>query len=101
MRAIMRWTWRLGSDGASCSAYIGMKIMAAGRLLQDRAASPSELIRYAASHADTVIIGCSSIAEVRENLGARSLPFPMPPAERAALEARVAPRAGRYDSFKA
>ncbi|AUX42886.1 aldo/keto reductase [Sorangium cellulosum] len=80
---------------------IGMKIMAAGRLLQDRAATPAELIRYAASHADTVIIGCSSIAEVRENLGARSLPFPMPPAERAALEARVAPRAGRYDSFKA
>jgi aryl-alcohol dehydrogenase-like predicted oxidoreductase len=80
---------------------IGMKIMAAGRLLQDRAASATELIRYAASHADTVIIGCSSIAEVRENLGARSLSFPMPPAERAALEARVAPRAGRYDTFKA
>ncbi|WP_437980988.1 aldo/keto reductase [Sorangium sp. So ce117] len=79
---------------------IGMKIMAAGRLLQDRAASASELIHYAASHADTVIIGCSSIAEVRENLGARSLSFPMPPAERAALEARVAPRAGRYDTFK-
>jgi aryl-alcohol dehydrogenase-like predicted oxidoreductase len=79
---------------------IGMKIMAAGRLLQDRAASATELIRYAASHADTVIIGCSSIAEVRENLGARSLSFPMPPAERAALEARVAPRAGRYDTFK-
>ncbi|WP_437851930.1 aldo/keto reductase [Sorangium sp. So ce363] len=80
---------------------IGMKIMAAGRLLQDRAASATELIRYAASHADTVIIGCSSIAEVRENLGARSLSFPMPLAERAALEARVAPRAGRYDTFKA
>ncbi|WP_437903697.1 aldo/keto reductase [Sorangium sp. So ce327] len=80
---------------------IGMKIMAAGRLLQDRAASATELIRYAASHADTVIIGCSSIAEVRENLGARSLSFPMPPAERAALEARVAPRTGRYDTFKA
>ncbi|WP_437603379.1 aldo/keto reductase [Sorangium sp. So ce590] len=80
---------------------IGMKIMAAGRLLQDRAASPGELIHYAASHADTVIIGCSSIAEVRENLGARALPFPMPPAERGALEARVAPRAGRYDTFKA
>ncbi|WP_437294287.1 aldo/keto reductase [Sorangium sp. So ce426] len=80
---------------------IGMKIMAAGRLLQDRAAGAAELIRYAASHADTVIIGCSSIAEVRENLGARSLSFPMPPAERAALEARVAPRAGRYDTFKA
>lgn len=80
---------------------IGMKVMAAGRLLHDRAASAGDLIRYAASHADTVIIGCSSIAEVRENLGARSLPYPMPPAERAALEARVAPRAGRYDSFKA
>lgn len=80
---------------------IGMKVMAAGRLLQDRAASAGELIRYAASHADTVIVGCSSIAEVRENLGARSLPYPMPPDERAALEARIAPRAGRYDSFKA
>ncbi|AUX24159.1 uncharacterized protein SOCEGT47_046960 [Sorangium cellulosum] len=80
---------------------IGMKVMAAGRLLADRAATPHELIRYAASFADTVIIGCSSIAEVRENLGARALPVPMPEAERAALEARVAGRASRYDAFKA
>ena len=53
---------------------IGMKIMAAGRLLRDKAATPEELIRYAASHVDTVIIGCSSIEEVRQNLAiARSV----------------------------
>jgi aryl-alcohol dehydrogenase-like predicted oxidoreductase len=80
---------------------IGMKIMAAGLLIRDGAASSHELIRYAASFADTVIIGCSSLAEVRDNLAARSLPFPMPPAERAALEARLAPRAHCYDTFKA
>src|SRR5688572_22238966 len=39
---------------------VGMKVMAAGRLPQDGAASPEELIRYAASIADTVIIGCST-----------------------------------------
>jgi aryl-alcohol dehydrogenase-like predicted oxidoreductase len=80
---------------------IGMKVMAAGRLLQDRAASPEELIRYAASWADTVIIGCSSVAEVRANLAAGRRFQPMPDDERRALEARIAPAASRYDSFKA
>jgi hypothetical protein len=79
---------------------IGMKVMAAGRLIADGAARPHELIRYAASFADTVIIGCSSVAEVQENFGARGLALPMPEAERGALEARIAPRAGRYDTFK-
>lgn len=79
---------------------IGMKVMAAGRLIADRTAGAHELIRYAASFADTVIVGCSSVAEVQENLAARALPLPMPEAERAALEARVAPRAPRYDGFK-
>ena len=79
---------------------IGMKVMAAGRLLTDGAAGAHELLRYAASFADTVIVGCSSAAEVQENLAARALPLPMPEAERAALEARLLPRAGRYDSFK-
>jgi len=79
---------------------IGMKVMAAGRLLADRAAGAHELLRYAASFADTVIVGCSSAAEVQENLAARALPLPMPEAERAALEARLLPRAARYDSFK-
>lgn len=79
---------------------IGMKVMAAGRLLTDGAAGAHELLRYAASFADTVIVGCSSAAEVQENLAARALPLPMPEAERAALEARLLPRAARYDSFK-
>ncbi len=79
---------------------IGMKVMAAGALLQDRAATPEELIRYAASVADTVIIGCSSIAEVRTNLEAGRKHAPMTAAERSALEARIAPHAARYDRFK-
>jgi aryl-alcohol dehydrogenase-like predicted oxidoreductase len=80
---------------------IGMKIMAAGRLLRDQAATPEELIRYAASHVDTVIIGCSSIEEVRQNLAMRDAFTPMDEDELAALEARIAPHAGRYDTFKA
>ncbi|MBI4956578.1 MAG: aldo/keto reductase [Myxococcales bacterium] len=80
---------------------VGMKVMAAGRILADGAASPEELIRYAASIADTVIIGCGSPAEVRENLAVRAGFVPMSEAERRALEARVAPRARRYDTFKA
>ena len=80
---------------------IGMKIMAAGRLLRDKAATPEELIRYAASHVDTVIIGCSSIEEVRQNLAMRDAFTPMDEDELAALEARIAPHAGRYDTFKA
>jgi hypothetical protein len=82
-------------------AVIGMKVMSAGRLLEDRAATPEELIRYGASLADTVIIGCSSIAEVRTNLEAGRQTTPMTAAERAKLEARIAPRAARYDTFKA
>lgn len=80
---------------------VGMKVMAAGALLRDRAASAEELIRYAASWADTVIIGCSSIAEVRTNLAAGRRWSPMPEPERRALEARIAPVAARYDTFKA
>jgi aryl-alcohol dehydrogenase-like predicted oxidoreductase len=81
---------------------IAMKVMAAGRLLQDRAASAEELIRYAASYADTCIIGCSSVEEVRDNLAAgRRMQQPMPDEERLALQSRIAPRAARYDTFKA
>jgi aryl-alcohol dehydrogenase-like predicted oxidoreductase len=80
---------------------IGMKVMAAGVLLRDRAATPEELIRYASGVADTVIIGCSSIAEVRTNLEAGRRQIAMPEAERRALEARIAPHASRYDTFKA
>jgi predicted aldo/keto reductase-like oxidoreductase len=80
---------------------IGMKVMAAGQLLQDRVAKAEELIRYASSLADTVIIGCSSIAEVRTNLEAGRRGQPMTSAERSALEQRIAPHAARYDTFKA
>jgi aryl-alcohol dehydrogenase-like predicted oxidoreductase len=80
---------------------VGMKAMAAGRFLVDRAATPFELIRYAASIADTVIVGCSSIEEVRANLAVARGLTPMPPAETISLEQRIAPTAARYDSFKA
>src|SRR3982751_4762183 len=45
---------------------VGMKVLAAGRLVRE--APAAELIRYGAAHADTVIVGCSSVEEVRANL---------------------------------
>jgi len=78
---------------------VGMKVMAAGRLLEQ--ARAPELIRYAASCADTVVIGCSTIDEVRENLAVSTGFTPMSDGERQALERRVAPRAEAYDYFKA
>lgn len=79
---------------------VGMKVLAAGRLPREVAAP--ELIRYAAAHADTVIIGCSSVAEVRANLAVATAPdfAPLSGAEQRALEARIAPRAELYDTFK-
>jgi hypothetical protein len=59
-----------------------------------------DLIRYAASIADTVIVGCSIVAEVRENLAVARAFVPMDAAERQALGARIAPRAAAYDTFK-
>lgn len=80
---------------------IGMKVMAAGALLEDAAASPTELIRYAVSFADTVVIGCRTTAEVAANLDAGRRFPPMLAAERRALEIRISPHAARYDTFKA
>jgi len=80
---------------------VGMKVMSAGRLLKDRAATSEELIRYATSFADTSIIGCSSINEVRENLRVGRAALPLSPEALAALEARIAPNAARYDYYKA
>ncbi len=77
---------------------VGMKVMAAGPLLQE--ANATELVRYAASIADTVIIGCSSVAEVRENLAVARAFVPMSETERRALEQRIAPHAADYDTFK-
>jgi aryl-alcohol dehydrogenase-like predicted oxidoreductase len=77
---------------------VGMKVMAAGQLLRE--ATPEELIGYAATIADTVIIGCSTVAEVAQNLAAARAFAPMPEAAQRALERRIAPRADRYDTFK-
>jgi aryl-alcohol dehydrogenase-like predicted oxidoreductase len=77
---------------------VGMKVLAAGAL--PREAEPADLIRYAASIADTVIVGCSSIEEVRANFAVARDFLPMPDAEQRALEARIAPHADRYDTFK-
>ena len=79
---------------------VGMKVMAAGRLLDDRAATAEELIRYAASQVDTVIVGCSSIEEVRQNLGVAAGMAVMEREEQVGLERRVARRAAEYDFFK-
>jgi aryl-alcohol dehydrogenase-like predicted oxidoreductase len=79
---------------------VGMKVLAAGRLVAEGAAGAAELIRYAASFADTVVIGCSSIAEVQANFALNSDFAPMAAAEQQALETRIAPRASRYDTFK-
>lgn len=80
---------------------VAMKVMAAGRLLKSSEASAAECIHYAASHADTCIIGMSNVAEVRENLGIAAALAPMDERLQRTLEARVAPRASRYDTFKA
>jgi aryl-alcohol dehydrogenase-like predicted oxidoreductase len=78
---------------------VGMKVMAAGRLVRDVPAA--DLIRYAASVADTVVIGCSTIGEVRDNLAAAHDFVPMTGRELRTLETRVAARAATYDWFKA
>lgn len=80
---------------------VGMKVMAAGRLPGEGAATAEECIRYAMAFADTLIIGCSSPAEVRENLRVGRTATPMTEPERRALEARLAARASRYAYFKA
>lgn len=77
---------------------VGMKALAAGRLLA--VAQPEQLLRYTASIADTVIVGCSSLAEVRQNLAVATAFQPMSDDEKKTLESRVAPTARAYDYFK-
>jgi aryl-alcohol dehydrogenase-like predicted oxidoreductase len=77
---------------------VGMKVLAAGRLLDQ--ASATELIRYGASHADTVIVGCSTIDEVRENLAVARDFVSMTADEQRVLEQRLRPHAEKYDYFK-
>jgi aryl-alcohol dehydrogenase-like predicted oxidoreductase len=80
---------------------IGMKVLGAGRIVSEGAANAEELIRYAASVADTVIIGCTSPEEVRHNLALNQGPVQMTPEERAALERRLAPHAEHFAYYKA
>lgn len=80
---------------------VGMKVLAAGRLVEEGTATAEECIRYAMAHADTLIIGCSSPAEIRANLHVGRTAAPMTAAEQTAFESRVAPRASRYAYFKA
>jgi len=47
-----------------------------------------------------VIVGCSSVAEVRANLAINERFVPMPENERRALEQKVEARAEAYDYFK-
>lgn len=79
---------------------VGMKVLAAGRLPAEGVASAPELIRYAATLTDTVIVGCSTVAEVRANFAVNHDFQPMSAAEQRALETRIAPQADRYDTFK-
>lgn len=79
---------------------IGMKVLSAGQIIEDGAATASECIRYATAHADTVIIGCSSPEEVRENLAIGRTTMPMTADEQRALEARLAKHSHRYGYFK-
>jgi aryl-alcohol dehydrogenase-like predicted oxidoreductase len=77
---------------------VGMKALAGGRL--SGAAPSADLLRYAATHADTVVVGCSTVDEVRANLAVADGFVAMTEAEQHALEKRIAPRARDYDYFK-
>lgn len=79
---------------------IGMKVFAHGDLLTDGAATAEELIRYAMNFTDTMVIGCSSVEEVRANLDVGRRASPLSIAECTELEARIRPNAARYDTFK-
>ncbi len=79
---------------------VGMKVLAAGSIVADRLASAPELIRYAASHADTVIIGCWTVEEVRANFEVARRFGPMSPRELKELEERLEPRSVEYTAYK-
>jgi aryl-alcohol dehydrogenase-like predicted oxidoreductase len=80
-------------------AVIAMKVLAAGQIPRDRVASSEELLRYAATIADTAIIGCSSPEEVRQNMQSALRFIPASDVDQRELEARVGGRTG-YDYFK-
>jgi predicted aldo/keto reductase-like oxidoreductase len=77
---------------------IGMKALAGGRLVGRM--QTDELLRYTATHADTVVVGCSTVDEVRTNLMVADGFEPMTEAEQGDLERDLAPGASDYDYFK-
>jgi predicted aldo/keto reductase-like oxidoreductase len=81
-------------------AVVGMKVLGAGRIVADGVAQAPELIRYAASHADTAIIGCWTLEEVRANLAVAHRFISMTPQELVDLEDRLEPMASAYDDYK-
>ena len=81
-------------------AVVGMKVLGAGPIVADGVAQAPQLIRYAASHADTAIIGCWAVEEVCANLAIAQKFIPMTPQELIDLEARLEPVASYYDDYK-
>lgn len=79
---------------------VGMKVLGAGRIVADGLAGAFELIRYAASYADTVIIGCWTVEEVRANFAAGQRFAPMSSPELKELELRLEPRSTDYTDYK-
>ena len=82
---------------------VGMKVFARGLLLDGspQAFSNAELLRYALScDVDAVVVGCDDPQQVRANAQAVADFVPMDEAQRAALEARVAPIAGRLAYYR-
>ncbi|HEX4802085.1 MAG TPA: aldo/keto reductase [Myxococcaceae bacterium] len=79
---------------------VGMKVLGAGRIVADGLAGAPELIRYGASHADTVIIGCWTVEEVRADFAVGQRFTPMTSPELKELEERLAPRSIDYTAYK-
>ncbi len=82
------------------AAVIGMKVLSRGMLVQDGVMTADEAIRYAMALCDTMIIGCSSVAEVEGNLAIGRRATPLDAASRASVESRIAASASKYAYYK-
>lgn len=82
---------------------IGMKVYGAGRLVGPAALRPDQAMRYVLSlpGVSTVIIGCSSPAEVKENARIARGFAPLAPDEMRDLETGTRASAGQVTSYKA
>jgi len=82
---------------------LGMKPMGAGIILQSKAVSPLECLRYAMSLPTSVVItGCDSVLVLQQALDVARSFKPMSSEETAALLAKTAPVAanGEYEQYK-